>query len=483
MAFTAIHPAAGRLDATLPDLGAGLQWADVHKARPRIALRCPECGHDVHAKCSPKGLRFFAHGRRRPDECELAGESMEHHLLKLELAQAVRAGGWHAELEVAAPDGSWRADVMATSPDGRRRTAWEAQLSPITVEDLEARTARYAGAGIGVCWVTDRRAVPWMGKVPSVRVSVDDGGRWGVDDGVAGFEARAGGWAVQLCGLAQFVAWVHSGRVAGHRVLPRYRGSVDLAVERRTANRPVVWTTPRSIAAEAEHDRRRRREDEARREQELARQARAVEARRLLREQEEEAERESQARRVAVQAYLARQRRRHEVYREYNQRQADLDRLVRRGRAAVQRLKDEVLRRERELAGQEAERQLEAARAAELSAAQSWWKRLTPAQCEELADSVNRQAWKETAARAETGLGEIAPQFAYGWPARTVGRRRGLYGIVRPCPAFVARCPQLLTMRVFVRNAREARELAAAGLDPARITHFDLADHEQDTLC
>ncbi|MDZ5446542.1 hypothetical protein U2F26_28115 [Micromonospora sp. 4G57] len=30
---------------------------------------------------------------------------MEHHLLKLELATAVRAADWHAELEVRSPDG------------------------------------------------------------------------------------------------------------------------------------------------------------------------------------------------------------------------------------------------------------------------------------------------------------------------------------------------------------------------------------------
>ncbi|GAA4980559.1 hypothetical protein [Kitasatospora paranensis] len=103
--------------------------------------------------------------------------------------------------------------------------------------------------------------------------------------------------------------------------------------------------------------------------------------------------------------------------------------------------KDQALRRERELAEQEAERQYQAAQAAELAVARSWWTRLTPAQREGLAAAVNRQAWKEMTARAGTALGEIAPQFAYGWPARTAGSRRGIYGIVRPCPALVAHCP------------------------------------------
>jgi competence CoiA-like predicted nuclease len=41
--------------------------------------------------------------------------------------------------------------------------AWEAQLSPITVDDIRARTARYTAEGIAVCWVTPRkRNVRWI---------------------------------------------------------------------------------------------------------------------------------------------------------------------------------------------------------------------------------------------------------------------------------------------------------------------------------
>ncbi|MGW3168231.1 competence protein CoiA family protein [Streptomyces sp. NPDC001142] len=73
------------------------------------------------------------------------------------MAGAIRAAGWFAALEVPAEDGSWRADVMASSADGSRRMAWEAQLSPITVEDISARTDRYAAEGVMVCWVS-----PWL---------------------------------------------------------------------------------------------------------------------------------------------------------------------------------------------------------------------------------------------------------------------------------------------------------------------------------
>ena len=107
----------------------------------------------------------------RPADCALSNESLEHHLLKLELATAVRAADWHAELEVSAPDGSWRADVLASSHDGVRRIAWKAQLSPITDDDIGERTERYEHAGIDVCWVGPAEArVPWLGVVPSIRV-------------------------------------------------------------------------------------------------------------------------------------------------------------------------------------------------------------------------------------------------------------------------------------------------------------------------
>lgn len=69
----------------------------------------------MYAKTSRAGLRFFAHAPGTPT-CALALESVAHHLLKLELANAARDAGAHAELEVRRPDGRWRADVLATDP-------------------------------------------------------------------------------------------------------------------------------------------------------------------------------------------------------------------------------------------------------------------------------------------------------------------------------------------------------------------------------
>jgi competence protein CoiA len=115
-------------------------------------MRFPARTGSLHAKVSQRGLRFFAHDAAHRD-CPLAGETIEHRLLKSALAAAVRLTGWHAALEATAPDRSWRADVMATSPDGARRAAWEAQLSRQHEDDTTARTARYAADGIEVIWV------------------------------------------------------------------------------------------------------------------------------------------------------------------------------------------------------------------------------------------------------------------------------------------------------------------------------------------
>lgn len=178
-----------------PTSGPSLDWSQVYKVTPRVALTCPECSWGVHAKHSPNRVRFFCHDAGRPPECSLANESWEHHMLKLVMASANRDAGMFAELEVAAEDGSWRADVLATSPDGTQRIAWEAQLSPITVEDIKARTDRYAAEGIAVCWVSPhKRPSVWIGAVPSIRVRVPEGDdeSWVVDDEL-GASARAAG--------------------------------------------------------------------------------------------------------------------------------------------------------------------------------------------------------------------------------------------------------------------------------------------------
>ncbi|MET9451084.1 competence protein CoiA family protein [Streptomyces cinerochromogenes] len=168
MGFTAVHADWGRLDASLDDLGCGRAWKDVHRVKG-LQLACPECGGRVFARVSSRHARHFYH-QERPRECELANESPEHHLLKLQLAMAARAAGWRAELEVSSETGNWRADVLVFDEQDRAFMALEAQLSPMTPQNAQMRTDRYARDGVGLCWV-GLQGRPWQRAVPSLRVN------------------------------------------------------------------------------------------------------------------------------------------------------------------------------------------------------------------------------------------------------------------------------------------------------------------------
>ncbi|MCO1575141.1 hypothetical protein M8C13_05130 [Crossiella sp. SN42] len=467
MAFAAIHPEAGRVDATRSDLGAGLVWEQVHKARPRVALTCPDCGHGVHAKVSPRprSLRFFAHNPGRPTECAWDNESLEHHLLKLELATTIRALGWHAELEVRAPDGRWRADVLSSAHDGTGRVAWEVQLSPISGEDIAARTGRYAEDGIAVCWVGVAGGVSWPWVVPSLKVRAPDReGPWLVVDGVAGFDFGEGSWKAAEVSLPEALGWVLREQVFFHQVLPRYR---RVLFGSGSAWRSAIWTTRRSVEAEGRHELMRQRQEKRKREQ-----AEREHQEKLLRAHEEalaedarraEAERVRRAGQAQEEARWARRRR-------------ELD------------LKDQA-RREQEVR-KEAERQRR--EKAEAKAAAAWWREVSPAQREELFALVRTAvmktglppAWRIAGTRVQLG-DEPAREHAYGVAVMLMAPQFGSYeewyAVIRPSPASVHRLPG--RRLVFVRNAGEVQRLIATGsISAERITHFDLPEGEQLSL-
>ncbi|WRZ96427.1 competence protein CoiA family protein (plasmid) [Streptomyces sp. NBC_01007] len=251
MSFTAVHAERGRLDASMPDLGCGWEWAAIHRVRPPVPLACPECSHGMHAKVSSLGLRFFAHTPGALT-CMLAEESMAHHLLKLELAQAARAIGWMAELEVSGPDGSWRADVLASTAGGRR-VALEAQLASITAAEIRARTERMSAYGVRSCWFSDRSRIPWLGVVPSVRL------------------ARQGNELVAVEPMARFSGpyWepepsIPFAEFMGRLLTSRFIAHAPRSPQRHTV-RPVktLWASPRCVLAEAK---KLREEDEQQRE-------------------------------------------------------------------------------------------------------------------------------------------------------------------------------------------------------------------------
>ncbi|SBT93996.1 competence protein CoiA [Streptomyces sp. DI166] len=224
--LTADHAEWGRLDVTLDDLGCGRSWREIHRVRG-VELTCPECGGQVHARLSKLDTRHFYH-RTKPPSCSLANESLEHHLLKLELVTCARAAGFQAELEVAAPTGEWRADVMVFSPDGARLMALEAQLSPITVEDIAARTSLYERDGVQVCWFGFRPR-PWVGTVPTLLVQApeDRGQEWRVTAGLARLSTRPLSWSPVGTTLSDAVAWMLTGRIAPHKPLSSARRVTD----------------------------------------------------------------------------------------------------------------------------------------------------------------------------------------------------------------------------------------------------------------
>ena len=467
MAFAAIHPEAGRIDATLPDLGCGLEWAAVHKVRPRVALRCTDCGYGMHAKVSARRkLRHFAHDPGRPAECAWLNESLEHHLLKLELATRVRDAGWHAELDVRADDGSWRADVLASAHDGTRRIAWEAQLSPITDDDIRERTQRYRDEGIEVCWVSPAEtAAPWIGKVPSIRVRDPRGEHpWAVVDGVAGFDFQQGAWmAVGDVDLTKFIRWVLNEKTAPHQVLPRYR-NIELPSRRAYRRRQMIWTTQRSVDEEARH--------EAMRQQQEAR-----------KRQQEEKERQAEQRRKEEEA-----RQREAVLQEQERQRKIANEKIRALREAQEQqwaIEAEQFRLRRETEERQREEQAAAAEQARLrqeqherQAAERWWQELSPSQVQQLRAAVADPLWKKDLTRAKFDPQGTTAESGYGI---AIYVRRRLHGILRPSPASLHRLPPVVP--VFVRNAREAHLLTDTGtIDSVRVIHFNLPDHEQIVL-
>ncbi|MEU6300754.1 RNA methyltransferase [Streptomyces erythrochromogenes] len=296
MAIRAVHERWGAVFAHLPDLGCGRDWAEVWKVRPLAPLTCDECSHLMYAKVfSSSGLRFFAHAPGAP-KCALAEESPAHHLL--ELAAAARQAGAHAELEVRGPDGAWRADVLASDPGGAWRTALEAQLSPITPDDIAARTERMLQDGVSSVWFSDRMRAPWFGTVPWARVETG-AGALAVRDGLAKFSGRHWEAGPQGVPAADFLRWMFAGRVISHRRRAPVRSPLPAW--------GTVWTAPQYANAETGYldaEERRKREQA---EQERALLLRRREEQQLQMQREQERARAEGGHKAAVQALLARQ--------------------------------------------------------------------------------------------------------------------------------------------------------------------------------
>ncbi|MFD0070874.1 hypothetical protein ACFVIY_00265 [Streptomyces sp. NPDC127166] len=131
--------------------------------------------------------------------------------------------------------------------------AWEAQLPPITADDIAARTDRYAAEGIRVCWVSpDVRPPQWVNAVPAVRVSAPQEREqpWVVDDGLAGFAYPSGRWEFREEPLERFVRWALARQVMPAEVLPRYRQVYRVVKdEQRRFKRDRWWASRKTARA------------------------------------------------------------------------------------------------------------------------------------------------------------------------------------------------------------------------------------------
>jgi competence protein CoiA len=125
---------------TSPDLGCDLTWNDLHKVRPRVALRCQSATTACTPVCVAAGYVPSPTTPAGPRLC-LARRVLEHLYPKFALTTAIRGADWRADLEVTGPGGVWRADVLASSLESVGRIAWEARLSSNTHDDTRYRTA------------------------------------------------------------------------------------------------------------------------------------------------------------------------------------------------------------------------------------------------------------------------------------------------------------------------------------------------------
>lgn len=177
--------------------------------------------------------------------------------------------------------------------------ALEVQLSPITIEDIEARTSRYEHDGVRVCWF-GLQPRPWAGSVPTLLVDLpeDRSATWKVTAGLARFDwgprrrAVSEPWRPVSATLTDTVAWMLRGQIVPHRATP-HAGRVNGHIPGEWAEGwtgswnhswQLWWTTPACAALAHEHAQYTEEAEQRRRE---AGKRRAAQERERAKKQEE----------------------------------------------------------------------------------------------------------------------------------------------------------------------------------------------------
>lgn len=121
------------------------------------SLLCVSCGGTFHPRSRKGYMTHFVHDSH-VDECDYCNESLEHIALKGSLYKHLKDiyKGFNCQVMIEFPiiiDGAVkrRADVAVISSSGWI-TTYEIQLSPITVEEIRARTIDANSVGIDVYW-------------------------------------------------------------------------------------------------------------------------------------------------------------------------------------------------------------------------------------------------------------------------------------------------------------------------------------------
>lgn len=159
---------------------------EIRKHYQKGDMRCPHCHGEVHLVFAQSKRLFWRHNRISPT-CPTGGRETAMHLITKQalvarIARDYRSEGLSFEIEHRFPDIGQNgriADVAVFHENGDV-TAYEIQISPISVDDLQQRTEDYKNQGIEVVWIFSEKAL----KVPSVLL-------WSVQE-------FSGVWVVEL---------------------------------------------------------------------------------------------------------------------------------------------------------------------------------------------------------------------------------------------------------------------------------------------
>lgn len=112
---------------------------------------CPGCEGEVQVKQGTINTPHFSHVTLRDCQSLAEGESSDHLLGKLQLADFFESIGGTVELEVWLPEIKQRPDLVVTFDNVK--IAVEFQCAPITAQRVSERTRGFESLGMDVVWV------------------------------------------------------------------------------------------------------------------------------------------------------------------------------------------------------------------------------------------------------------------------------------------------------------------------------------------